>query len=232
MSTPLLPSSTSFTHSAPSLLRQFEHYIQALLTDAQNQSISATESSVDNQETHHQVLWVIETAYYEQAKVELQSEDVEIIDIESLTQSPFSPRYELICFWLPTLSRTAFKSHLPTLMRSRDLDAEYTIIILDEQINLRPYGFVNLTNSPLDAIASDVAPNQLLTGGRHTDATDSSFKEDNLLANQGAAGSIENNSELNQLRAWQFNLFDYKPRPQWLNAHYWANPENWGKFRW
>ncbi len=31
---------------------------------------------------------------------------------------------------------------------------------------------------------------------------------------------------------WQFNLYDYKKRPNWLNADYWANPENWGKHRW
>ena len=31
---------------------------------------------------------------------------------------------------------------------------------------------------------------------------------------------------------WQFNLYDYKQLPNWLNADYWANPENWGKNRW
>ena len=31
---------------------------------------------------------------------------------------------------------------------------------------------------------------------------------------------------------WQFNLYDYKQLPNWLNADYWANPENWGKSRW
>lgn len=31
---------------------------------------------------------------------------------------------------------------------------------------------------------------------------------------------------------WQFNLFDYKQLPDWLNSKFWANPENWGKFRW
>lgn len=41
-----------------------------------------------------------------------------------------------------------------------------------------------------------------------------------------------NPSDHTDLIAWQFNLYDYKPRPNWLNAHYWANPENWDKFRW
>lgn len=29
-----------------------------------------------------------------------------------------------------------------------------------------------------------------------------------------------------------FNLFDYKQRPDWLNAKYWANPELWDLYRW
>lgn len=29
-----------------------------------------------------------------------------------------------------------------------------------------------------------------------------------------------------------FDLHDYKHCPEWLNARHWANPENWGRFRW
>lgn len=29
-----------------------------------------------------------------------------------------------------------------------------------------------------------------------------------------------------------FNLYDYKQRPDWLNAKYWANPELWDRYRW
>jgi hypothetical protein len=28
------------------------------------------------------------------------------------------------------------------------------------------------------------------------------------------------------------DLMDYKQTPDWLNNHYWANPENWNRFRW
>ncbi|PNK61682.1 DUF6231 family protein [Psychrobacter sp. FDAARGOS_221] len=35
-----------------------------------------------------------------------------------------------------------------------------------------------------------------------------------------------------KLQCWQFNLYDYKQRPDWLNAKYWANPENFDKYRW
>ena len=31
---------------------------------------------------------------------------------------------------------------------------------------------------------------------------------------------------------WQFNILSYKQIPDWLNSKYWANPENWDKFRW
>lgn len=31
---------------------------------------------------------------------------------------------------------------------------------------------------------------------------------------------------------WQFNLYDYKRQPDWLNARFWANPENFDKYRW
>ena len=31
---------------------------------------------------------------------------------------------------------------------------------------------------------------------------------------------------------WQFNILTYKHVPDWLNAKFWANPENWDKFRW
>ncbi|MEN2751161.1 DUF6231 family protein [Psychrobacter sp. FBL11] len=34
------------------------------------------------------------------------------------------------------------------------------------------------------------------------------------------------------LMLWQFNLYDYKKLPNWLNADYWANPDNWDKHRW
>ncbi|MFW2178326.1 MULTISPECIES: DUF6231 family protein [unclassified Moraxella] len=36
----------------------------------------------------------------------------------------------------------------------------------------------------------------------------------------------------NNYHIWQFNLFDYKHLPDWFNSKFWANPENWNKFRW
>lgn len=44
--------------------------------------------------------------------------------------------------------------------------------------------------------------------------------------------TIKTPDELPDLISWQFNLYDYKQRPDWLNAKYWANPENFDKYRW
>lgn len=38
--------------------------------------------------------------------------------------------------------------------------------------------------------------------------------------------------DLGEWQLWQFNILEYKQVPDWLNAKYWANPENWGKYRW
>lgn len=35
-----------------------------------------------------------------------------------------------------------------------------------------------------------------------------------------------------ELQLWQFNILTYKHIPDWLNAKFWANPENWDKYRW
>lgn len=33
-------------------------------------------------------------------------------------------------------------------------------------------------------------------------------------------------------QAWSYDIRTYKAVPDWLNPKFWANPENWGKFRW
>lgn len=34
------------------------------------------------------------------------------------------------------------------------------------------------------------------------------------------------------VQIWQFNILTYKHVPDWFNSKFWANPENWNKFRW
>lgn len=123
-----------------------------------------------------------------------------------LTKQPLPERYELACFWLPTLSEELLQQYVPLLMRYRDLYAAHLLIALDSAIDLRAYGFTAL----------DVLSEQA-----------SALNTPNSMQSPLLTSSLPIPVTL-----WQFNLYDYKPLPNWLNADYWANPENWGKQRW
>lgn len=38
--------------------------------------------------------------------------------------------------------------------------------------------------------------------------------------------------ENSSVHIWQFNILTYKHVPDWFNSKFWANPENWDKYRW
>ncbi|MCH4247148.1 DUF6231 family protein [Acinetobacter populi] len=38
--------------------------------------------------------------------------------------------------------------------------------------------------------------------------------------------------ENSPVHIWQFNILTYKHVPDWFNSKFWANPENWDKYRW
>ncbi|ERL54451.1 DUF6231 family protein [Psychrobacter aquaticus] len=130
---------------------------------------------------------------------------LQVSTLSELTQQQTSKRYELTCFWLPTLSSEQLQKCIPLLMRYRDLYAAHLLIALDSTIDLKAYGF-----TPFDIL------------NEHALKTDDS--------NQTILPSSLTSSVSTTL--WQFNLYDYKQLPNWLNADYWANPENWGKHRW
>lgn len=44
--------------------------------------------------------------------------------------------------------------------------------------------------------------------------------------------TTDNIQHHHSIALWEFNLYDYKKLPSWLNSDYWANPENWDKNRW
>ena len=123
--------------------------------------------------------------------------------LSELTQQPLLERYELACFWLPTLSAELLPQYIPLLMRYRDLYAAHLLIAIDSTIDLKAYGF-----TPFDILNES-----------SVEATSSSAIDLSLSAASSPT-------------LWQFNLYDYKQLPNWLNADYWANPENWGKHRW
>lgn len=129
-----------------------------------------------------------------------EAEKLQISTLSELMQQQTSERYELACFWLPTLSLELLQQYIPLLMRYRDLYAAHLLLALDSTIDLKAYGFTpfNILND--QSLEFD-----------HSDPTKSAISSATL---------------------WQFNLYDYKQLPNWLNADYWANPENWDKRRW
>ena len=212
----------------PSLFQQFEQFINELvLQELTSQSLDSdivVKASSDNHETiniaaeRKPILWVTQTGHSlatPDHSISNPQVDSCAITLDSLAKSPPN-RHSMICFWLPEFSHHELNSLLPSLIRSRDLDADSTIAVLDSTINLRPFGFVELIGSPLDSLN----PNP----------------SDNLASNNSSQSDMatltSDDSHEPTLKAWQFNLYDYKPLPQWLNANYWANPENWGKYRW
>ena len=57
------------------------------------------------------------------------------------------------------------------------------------------------------------------------------WKSENLI---GLGLSLLANYEIEgqAYQAWSFDIRTYKSVPDWLNPKFWANPENWNKFRW
>ncbi|MGM8870718.1 DUF6231 family protein [Psychrobacter sp. 2Y5] len=133
--------------------------------------------------------------------------DIKISTLAELNNQYNPQRYELACFWLPTLSKEQLPQFTPIIMRYRDLYAAHLLLAIDNSSDLRAYGFTPfniLNDQPLDTAIK-------------TSASDAS--SDSLVAQPS-------------LSLWQFNLYDYKRLPNWLNNKYWANPENWDKHRW
>lgn len=128
--------------------------------------------------------------------------DYDIKTLATLNQETVKQRYELSCFWLPTLTEEQLQQFIPLIMRYRDLYAAHLLIAVDSSLDLLAYGF-----TPFD-ILNEVSPKLI------------DNKVDDSLITEAS------------ITLWQFNLYDYKQLPNWLNADYWANPENWNKTRW
>lgn len=208
-------------------------YIDALLPTLAQATDAQTNTQSDSKSTKHKIddkpkllpdlLWVTEdkntlallntalTNYAaSQASDTTQPADkLASSTLLALNQQPVSERYELVCFWLPTLSAEQLQQYIPLLMRYRDLYAAHLLIALEHNIDLQPYGF-----TPFDILQTSTL----------TEETDLSGAD---MTQMPAAAHALGSATL-----WQFNLYDYKQLPNWLNADYWANPENWDKHRW
>lgn len=67
----------------------------------------------------------------------------------------------------------------------------------------------------------DLMAKRMLVVARDEDAT--------LLRALGLTQLIQ---QQDNFALWQFNILNYKHVPDWFNSKYWANPENWNKYRW
>ena len=180
-------------------------YVEALLPSLTIQANASTTTESTDNDT--ELLWVIPD---QNARLALETllkntRSPQISTLLELNQRQLPERYELACFWLPTLSPEFLQQYIPLLMRYRDLYAAHLLIALDNTLDLKAYGF-----TPFDIL------NEPSLEMNNTDQT-----EQPSSAKSSASA-----------RLWQFNLYDYKQLPNWLNADYWANPENWGKHRW
>lgn len=60
----------------------------------------------------------------------------------------------------------------------------------------------------------------------------SRLDDEKLLRSLGFTQLIDKTMHDNDFALWQFNILTYKHVPDWFNSKFWANPENWNKFRW
>lgn len=168
-----------------------------------------SDSSDGSSDDSSELLWVVQDKAERLAlQTSLKNLDnkkgkTHLSTLSELTQQQLPERYELACFWLPNLSAELLPQYIPLLMRYRDLYAAHLLIALDSTLDLKAYGF-----TPFDILSE---PSLKDAGSRAIHASSSTDSLPTL---------------------WQFNLYDYKQLPNWLNADYWANPENWGKHRW
>lgn len=180
-------------------------YVEALLPSLTIQANASTTTESTNNDT--ELLWVVPD---QNARLALKTllkntRSPQISTLLELNQRQLPERYELACFWLPTLSPELLQQYIPLLMRYRDLYAAHLLIALDDTLDLKAYGF-----TPFDILNEP---------SLEMNTTDKSEQPSSVKSSASA-------------RLWQFNLYDYKQLPNWLNADYWANPENWGKHRW
>jgi hypothetical protein len=96
-------------------------------------------------------------------------------------------------------------------------------------------GFVVLDNTEMSSL-SDVTKAQFLVKLRDLMAKKlvvvATEQDNKLMRSLGFTQIIEKSAQGNDLAIWQFNILNYKHVPDWFNSKYWANPENWNKFRW
>ena len=138
-----------------------------------------------------------------------QSVRVTAMTIEQFQEATFDKRYTLGCFIDPT----GLTSISPTANNSLQLKGNTS--------SASTTSYHTIATKLRDLFAEQ---SLILTSVTGSDLNLSSFGYIPV--------SIKTQDDMPRLVSWQFNLYDYKQRPDWLNAKYWANPENFDKYRW
>ncbi len=155
--------------------------------------------------------------------------------IQDFTQASFLQRYDLGCFIHPWLTADPATATITTAqlngiaMRLRDLFAQQSLLFMPV-IPVNSASPEHLDACPAIVTATVTATPIVVDEAQKARVSDiSGVRFDNL----GYTLTTANTNRANTAVAcWQFNLYDYKPQPAWLNSRYWANPENFDKFRW
>ncbi|WP_151730517.1 DUF6231 family protein [Acinetobacter junii] len=96
-------------------------------------------------------------------------------------------------------------------------------------------GFVLFDTEEMQTI-SDSQKSQLLVKLRDLMAKRivvvSKLTDEKLLRSLGFTQLIDKTTHESDFALWQFNILTYKHVTNWFNFKFWANPENWDKFRW
>ena len=96
-------------------------------------------------------------------------------------------------------------------------------------------GFVLLDTAEMQSV-SEQQKTQLLVRLRDLMAKRivvvSERQDEQLLRALGFTQLIDKTTHGENFALWQFNILTYKHVPDWFNSKFWANPENWNKFRW
>lgn len=138
-----------------------------------------------------------------------QAVSITSMTIEQFQNAAFDKRYTLGCFIDPTGLNFTSPSASSESLLTEDDSATYTDRYGTMATKLR-----------------DLFAEQSLL------LTSVALSELNLTSLGYIPLTIETQNDMPPLISWQFNLYDYKQRPDWLNAKYWANPENFDKYRW
>ena len=110
--------------------------------------------------------------------------------------------------------------------------SDYILLPFTQRYDL---GFVFLNSLEFSTI-SDQVKAQILVKLRDLMAKRivvvSQFEDEKLLRSLGFTQLIDKTTHDENFALWQFNILTYKHVPDWFNSKFWANPENWNKFRW